>query len=146
MLRKMLLVVMLASTAFAQIRPLPPPRPLEIYWVDVEGGAATLIVSPSGESLLVDTGFLGTRDAQRIAQAMVTAGVSRIDHLLITHFHGDHIGGLAALAKLTSIRNFYDHGDTIEPDAQGTFANYIALAKDKRTIVKPGDKISLGNI
>lgn len=137
------LLLAIAAAAIAQVRPLPPPRPLEIYWIDVEGGAATLIVSPSGESLLVDTGFPGTRDAQRISQAMVTAGISRIDHLVITHFHGDHIGGVPALAKLTSIRNFYDHGETVEP---GLVANYIALAKDRRTIVKPGDKISLGNI
>lgn len=145
-MKRACLFFLVAATALSQIRPLPPPRTLDIYWIDVEGGAATLIVSPTGESLLADTGNLGARDAQRIAQTMVTAGLSRIDHLLITHFHSDHIGGLAALAKLTSIRNFYDHGDTIEPDAQGTFANYVALSKDKRTIVKPGDKIALGNI
>lgn len=146
MSRTFVLLLALAGAAVAQIRPLPPPRTLDIYWIDVEGGGATLIVSPSGESLLVDTGFPGNRDAQRIAQAMVTAGVSRIDHLLITHFHTDHVGGVAPLAKLTSIRNFYDHGDTIEPDAQGLFASYLALAKDRRTIVKPGDKIALGSI
>ncbi len=146
MIRTLVLLLTLATTAFGQPRPLPPPRTLDIYWVDVEGGAATLIVGPSGDSLLVDTGFPGARDAERISQAMVTAGISRIDHLLITHFHGDHIGGLAALAKLTSIRNFYDHGDTIEVDPQGLFANYVALAKNKRTIVKPGDKISLGSV
>jgi len=146
-MRALILLALLAATAFAQRRP-QQPRTLDIYWIDVEGGAATLIVSPTGESLLVDAGFAGNgdRDAQRIAQAVVTAGVTRIDHLVITHYHGDHFGGVPALAKLMPVRNFYDHGDTIEPRGAAQFDAYLALAGRKRTVLKPGDKIFLGNI
>ena len=86
---------------------------LEIYWIDAEGGAATLIVSPSGESLLVDTANRtpDDRDAKRIVMAATQAGVTRIDYLLTTHFHGDHIGAMPALAKMIPIGMYLDHGD-----------------------------------
>ena len=141
------LFLLTASLVFGQRAPARP-RTLYIYWIDVEGGAATLIVSPTGESLLVDTGFPGNndRDAQRIVQAVVTAGATRIDHLVITHYHGDHVGGVPALAKLMPIRNFYDHGENIEANGAAAFNAYVALAGNKRTIVKPGDKIVLGGV
>ena len=87
-------------------------KPLDIQFIDVEGGQATLIVSPSGESLLVDTGYPGFngRDADRIAAAVKQAGLSRIDYLIITHYHGDHVGGATALAARVPIRTFVDHG------------------------------------
>ncbi len=84
---------------------------LDVYWVDVEGGAATLMVMPTGESVLVDTGNPGLRDAQRIFEvAARVAGLRQIDHLLITHYHGDHFGGAATLAELLPIKNVYDNG------------------------------------
>jgi len=87
------------------------PRTLDIYFIDVEGGAATLMVTPAGESLLIDTGFPGARDSQRIAHvALEVAGLKQIDHCVITHWHQDHVGGVAALSKLIPIKNFYDHG------------------------------------
>ncbi len=89
---------------------------LQIIWTDVEGGAATLIVAPSGQSLLVDTGWgqNDDRDAKRIVAAAQSAGLKKIDMLWITHFHTDHVGGVPALAKLIPIDKFYDHGDSIE--------------------------------
>src|SRR5712692_1909699 len=89
-------------------------RNLEMYWIDVEGGASTLIVSPSGESLLIDTGYqVGDRDAKRIYATAQQAGLTKIDYLVISHFHADHVGGLAALSKMIPIGKFYDHGDAI---------------------------------
>ena len=77
---------------------------LDIYWIDVEGGAATLIVAPSGESLLVDAGFeTGDRDAKRIFATAQQAGLKRIDYFVLSHFHADHEGGLPALAKMIPI-------------------------------------------
>jgi competence protein ComEC len=126
-------------------------RTLDIYWIDVEGGAATLIVAPSGESLLVDTGFPGNgdRDAKRIAAAAVAAGLTRIDNLVITHFHGDHVGGLAALSKMIPIRKIYDHGESIEKSQEKgatLWQDYLAAAGNRRTVVKPGDKIPLAGV
>jgi competence protein ComEC len=124
---------------------------LNIYWVDVEGGAATLIVTPAGQSLLVDTGnpTPDDRDAKRIYQAMQQAGLKKIDYLLITHFHGDHVGGAPALAKMIPIEHFLDHGDSIEAgDARSgpAWDAYKALAAGKRTILKPGDKLPLKGV
>ena len=138
-------VLACASTAVSAQAPAAKATTLDIYWVDVDGGAATLIVSPSGESMLIDTGFPGARDTDRILGAMAAAGIIRIDNLLITHYHFDHIGGVATLAKATTIGNFYDHGQTVENDPQGAFAGYVALAKDHRKIVSVGDQLSLGN-
>jgi beta-lactamase superfamily II metal-dependent hydrolase len=126
-------------------------RPLDIYWIDVEGGAATLIIAPSGESLLVDTGFPGNedRDAKRIQAAAMAAGLTRIDNLVITHFHGDHVGGLAALSKAMPIRKIWDHGESIEASQQKgatLWQDYLAVAGSKRTVVKPGNKIPLAGV
>src|SRR5450755_2951133 len=119
---------------------------LNIYWVDVEGGGATLIVTPEGQSLLVDTGnpTPDDRDAKRIFAATQTAGLKKIDYLLITHFHGDHVGGAPALAKLIPIEHFLDHGDSIEaadPRSGPAWQAYKTLAAGKRTTVHPGDKL-----
>src|SRR5437762_1569026 len=117
---------------------------LEIYWIDVEGGAATLIISPSGESMLIDTGWeVDDRDAKRIYAAAQQAGLKKIDHLVISHYHGDHVGGLAALSKLIPIDRFYGRGDEIEPVNQKWLDSYRTAAAGKRTIVKPGDQIPI---
>jgi competence protein ComEC len=135
---------MLAPAALNQTRAQDSAQNLRIYWIDVEGGAATLVVSPSGESLLLDTGFPdGDRDAKRIHQAAQNAGLKQIDHLVISHWHRDHEGGLAALAKMIPIRRFYDHGDGVEASDKGRLDDYKAVAGGNRTIVKPGDKIPL---
>src|SRR6202790_2414407 len=87
---------------------------LELYFVDVEGGHSPLFVSPSGQSLLVDTGFAGTRDADRIASVAKQAGLTEINYLVITHYHGDHVGGVPELAARLPIRTFIDHGPFME--------------------------------
>jgi len=128
-------------------------KTLDIYVVDVEGGNASLFVSPSGESLLIDTGNGGMaapRDAGRIVEAAKDAGISQIDHLITTHWHGDHYGGLAELASRMPIRHFIDHGANIQPaDATDEFlkTTYPALyAKGKHTIAKVGDVIPLAGV
>src|ERR1700704_2863212 len=112
-----LLLVMAAEMfAVAQTR---TAKTLDIYLVDVEGGNATLFVSPSGESLLIDTGNTGAvpavRDSERIMAAAKAAGVRQIDHLITTHWHGDHFGGMEELAKHVSIKEFIDHGANVQP-------------------------------
>ena len=94
-MRRLLLAVF-CLCAFGIVRPCagvatPTGKPLQIYFIDVEGGQSTLVVSPSGESLLIDTGNPGGRDTDRIMEVVHTAGVTQIDYLIITHYHGDHI-------------------------------------------------------
>jgi hypothetical protein len=136
-----------ATLALAVSGPVPAQQQsgkLNMTFIDTEGGAATLLVSPSGESLLIDTGYPdGDRDAKRIVAAAQRAGLTRIDHLVISHWHADHVGGLAALAKMFPIGRFYDHGDAVEPENQQRLDGYKAVAGDKRTIVKPGDRIPI---
>jgi beta-lactamase superfamily II metal-dependent hydrolase len=127
------------------------PRDLEIYWIDAEGGASTLIVSPAGESLLVDTANRGQddRDAKRIMAALEKAGLKQIDFLLTTHYHGDHIGSMPALARMIPIRMFLDHGESIEiarPNVAANYKAYEELSAGKRKILKPGDKIPLKGV
>jgi competence protein ComEC len=138
----------LAAIGFAQAR-----STLEIYVIDVEGGNSTLFVTPSGESLLIDTGNAGAaavRDAGRIMDAIRDAGVKRIDRLIITHWHGDHFGGLAELASKIEIREFIDHGPNAQPgQAADTFLQetYPRLyAKSKHVVAKAGDKISMTGV
>jgi competence protein ComEC len=119
-------------------------RNLEIYWIDVEGGAATLLISPSGESMLIDTGFeVDGRDAKRIYAAAQQAGLKKIDYVVISHYHADHVGGLAALSKMIPLGKFYGRGDEIEPVNQKWLDSYRAASAGKRTIVKPGDRIPI---
>jgi beta-lactamase superfamily II metal-dependent hydrolase len=137
------LVVLFTLAAAA---PLPAAKNLEIYFIDVEGGQATLFVAPSGESMLVDTGWSGhnSRDADRIAAAAKHAGVKAIDYLLITHFHEDHVGGLPQLTARLPIRNFVDHGESVEHDrrAKELYNAYVEYrAKGHHILAKPGDTI-----
>src|SRR5580658_7375287 len=119
-----------------------PAKTLDMYVVDTEGGHAVLYVSPTGESLLEDTGNPGQRDPDRIMAAIHAAGVTQIDHLILTHYHVDHVGGLEELAKRIPIKHFIDHGATVEPREQvpGFQKMYAALyATARHTVVKPGD-------
>jgi beta-lactamase superfamily II metal-dependent hydrolase len=124
------------------------PKGIDIHFIDTEGGAATLIVTPTGESLLIDCGNPGKRDAERIHKTAEKAGLKQIDHLVITHWHGDHYGGVERLATLIPIKAFYDHGipDALSEDKKG-FATLIQPYKDfsksKQKTLKPGDEIAL---
>src|SRR3984957_7237957 len=124
---------------------------LEIYWIDAEGGAATLIVSPSGESMLVDTANRAPddRDAKRIFAATQQAGLKKIDILLTTHFHSDHIGAMPALAKLIPIGKYMDHGPSVEldrPQVAAAYKAYEEQSSGNRQIVRAGDRIALKGV
>ena len=121
---------------------------LNVTFIDVEGGQATLFVTPSGESMLVDAGYEGfnDRDAERIAAEAKRARVSQIDYMVVTHYHRDHVGGVPALAARIPIRTFVDHGPTVEqgdqPDA--LFGAYIKVReKGRHLLVKPGDRLPI---
>ena len=91
-------------------------KTLDFYFIDVEGGQATLIVAPSKQSMLVDAGWPGynSRDAERIAKAAKAAGVKQIDYMVTTHFHTDHVGGVPQLIEKLPVKNFVDHGPNTE--------------------------------
>jgi competence protein ComEC len=129
---------------------------LDIYFIDVEGGQATLFVTPARESLLVDTGYAGNngRDTSRIMAAVRDAGLDHIDYLLITHFHPDHDGGVVELAKQLPIRTFIDHGG-FGPEGQkmanresiAAYDAYLPVrAKAKHLEPKPGDRLPLSGV
>ena len=134
----------------------PPPgshvqaRPtLDVYVIDVEGGEATLFVSPSGETLLVDTGWPGFdgRDADRIATVAAAAGVTQVDNLVITHHHADHVGGTEQLAARLPIRRSYDHGPPVDEGerSQAQFRRYMDAVGQRQTVA-PGQAIPVGGM
>lgn len=139
-----------AAAAAVFARPVPQSNALALYFIDVEGGQATLVVAPSGEALLVDTGYgANGRDAGRIMDAMRDAGVSRIDHLVITHFHVDHIGGAVDLANRVRIGAIYDHGEIGVPDdddMRDTFEGYRAMrARVSHSEPRVGARLRFGD-
>jgi beta-lactamase superfamily II metal-dependent hydrolase len=146
------LLVLALSVALIGAQQSRTTKPLEIYVVDVEGGNATLFVTPSGESVLIDTGNGGTaavRDADRNMAAARDAGVQQIDHLITTHYHGDHVGGLPELARRIPVREFIDHGANVQPgpNIDPILQQYAELyGKTKHTVAKPGDKIPLTGV
>jgi beta-lactamase superfamily II metal-dependent hydrolase len=126
----------------------PFSETLDIYFIDVEGGQATLIVTPAGQSLLVDGGWAGgdNRDPRRVLAAARAAGITQIDYLLVTHFHGDHIGAIPELAKLIPIKTFVDYGKPIERglDVVVPYTAYaVARNGGSHLVPKPGDRLPL---
>jgi competence protein ComEC len=117
----------------------------------VEGGAATLIVTPSGQSVLMDAGWdaEAERDAKRIVAAMDDAGIASLDYFIASHFHGDHTSGLPALARRVPIGQFIDHGDSVEQDSPRSvppWEAYRTTALNKRRTVVPGDELPLTGV
>ncbi len=128
-------------------------KTLDIYVVDVEGGNATLFVTPSGESVLIDTGNPGAaapRDAGRIMAAVKDADITQIDNLITTHWHGDHFGGMSDFASRITIKNYIDHGPNTQPNPMvETFLHdtYPELyGKAKHMVAKPGDKLAVAGV
>lgn len=144
--------VALPAAQTAQKAQTANARPLEIYVVDTEGGKAALYVSPTGQSLLIDSGNPGGRDTDRIMAAVADAGLKQIDFLMSTHYHVDHVGGAQELAKRIPIGHYIDHGPTVEgpvvpalreqvPGFQQAYAELYGKAK--HTVVKPGDRVPI---
>src|SRR5580692_8535101 len=143
-MRAILVILMLGAIPAAA-------RPLEIYFIDVEGGQATLVVSPSGQSLLIDAGFtnFSGRDADRIAAAAKDAHVKKIDFALITHHHSDHEGGVPNLLERFQVGLFYDPGPPadVETAQLRTYKAYeAAMSKQQREVIKPGATIPVKGI
>ena len=133
-LRFLFLPVMALSSAMAWAQ---SPKSLNVYFIDVEGGQSTLFVTPAGQSLLVDTGWAGGRDADRIVAVAKQAGLKQIDYMVLTHYHGDHAGGLVDLASRFPIKNFVDHGPPMEEtrNVPKTFAGYLPVREKGQHIL-----------
>ncbi|MES1205816.1 MAG: MBL fold metallo-hydrolase [Pseudomonadota bacterium] len=124
----------------------PPGTTFDIYWIDVEGGGATLLVAPSGQTMLVDGGFPGNndRDVNRVLKVIdEQVHATKLDYVVTTHYHGDHVGGVTALASRFPVGQFMDHGPSVEGGS--TYNNYVAaIAGKTRVVVKPGDRLQMG--
>jgi beta-lactamase superfamily II metal-dependent hydrolase len=146
MTRTFLVLLQLGVVTAWVLAQAPAGKTLDIYFIDVEGGQATLHVSPSGQAMLVDTGYpgFGGRDAGRIVAAATQAGLQRIDYLVVTHYHGDHVGGVPELAARIPIRTFVDHGPTSErgQKIEALMQPYLqARGKGAHLEVEVGDRI-----
>lgn len=146
-MKKIQILILLAALIACAVA--ASKKTLQIYFIDVEGGAATLIVTPQAESVLVDTGWPreDRRDATRIFQVARQAGLRQIDHLVTTHFHTDHYGGILALSQMIPISNFYDHGPmtTLAEDKKFAilYADYLKATGGRQVQLQPGDTIAL---
>ena len=137
------LVLAVAFTGAAQAA-----RTLDLYFIDVEGGQATLVVPPSGQTLLIDAGYAGNsgRDAIRILAAAKAAGIKKIDTLLVTHHHADHVGGVPNLLTRLPVTTFLDKGPSVEEDGKYPEAYAKAFASGQHRVIQAGDKIPLKGV
>ena len=141
-------------TVSCYARPADNEKSLHVFFIDVEGGQATLFITPDGQSLLIDTGWPGNdgRDADRIVTTARKAGLSRINYVLITHHHDDHVGGAPQLAARIPIDTFIDHGENRESGDAGNlrvwkaYQDLLATGKYKRISVKPGDVLPISSV
>lgn len=148
---KRILVLLIALAAFGGgiAAQTPARKSFDIYIADTEGGKAVLYVSPSGQTALIDTGFPGARDNERILAMLADAGVKQLDFLVLSHYHTDHVGGVQELVKKIPVTTFVDHGPTLEAreQVQGFQEVYATLYKAARHIVaKPGDKLPIAGL
>jgi competence protein ComEC len=139
-------IVAIAAVLFPTKAPAHRSKSFEIYFVDVEGGQATLVVTPLGESVLIDAGWAGARDAERIQAVAKIARVKRINYVVITHYHSDHVGGVADLLARMPVDIFVDHGPNAE-DSDATRAQYASYEKaiehSKRIRLQPNQGLPL---
>jgi len=138
-------------TAVAALALLAGEKTLDVYFIDVEGGQSTLIVTPAGQSLLVDAGYPGllARDPDRIMAAVREAHLARIDYLLVTHLHEDHAGGAAELSRRIPIGTFIDYGAPVETakEVVAAFAEYEqARGRGRHLVPKVGDRLPLDGV
>jgi competence protein ComEC len=151
-----LMLVTLRAPALSERQRVEGPRAqtaktLDIYFIDVEGGQATLFVTPSGESMLIDTGYPGLedRDLNRVLATIKQAGLTKLDYLLVTHYHNDHAGNAAAIAAKIPVGTFIDHGESVETNdaARALYADYLeGRQRGKHLLVKPGDKVPIKDL
>lgn len=136
--------VLLAVTCGAAVFAGQQDGALDVYWIDSEGGGSTLIVTPNDESVLIDTGFPGGRDAGRIAAAAKAAGLAKIDYVLLTHFHTDHFGGGAELAQLLPIGTIFERAiPEGDPDGRPTSTFQVQI-KPWREIAAKRERLAAG--
>ncbi len=140
------------------------PRNLQVYFIDVEGGQSTLFVTPTGQSLLVDTGWPAYEEAgwpradvgadpDRIALAAKKAGLTKIDYVILTHYHFDHSGGVPELVKKIPVGTFVDHGPNIETKAGGAtekvweaYQEVLATGKYQHIVARPGEVLPITGV
>jgi len=146
-----LLTALLAALCASQLQAAAADKKLDVYWIDVEGGAATLFVTPAGESILIDSGNPAeagkpARDSARIVKvAKEVAGLSRIDFFILTHNHRDHFGGIAEVAQQIPVGRVCDNGE-FPGGRERPSKEYLEFKADKRVVLNPGDTLPLKNL
>ena len=143
-------LIRIAAVVFLMVSALSAAKTFDMYMIDVEGSKASLLVSPSGETMMIDAGIPGSerngRDTDRIVEACKAAGVKKIDYMVVTHYDGDHVGGVPALAARMPIGTFVDHGENVQINdfTLKVVKDYMDVAaKGKRMVVKAGDRIPI---
>ena len=143
-------LIRIAAVVFLTVSALSAAKTFDMYMIDVEGSKASLLVSPSGETMMIDAGIPGSerngRDTDRIVEACKAAGVKKIDYMVVSHYDGDHVGGVPALAARMPIVTFVDHGENVQLNdfTIKMFKDYMAVvAKGKHIVVKAGDRIPI---
>ncbi|MGA2724997.1 MAG: MBL fold metallo-hydrolase [Bryobacteraceae bacterium] len=138
-------IIRIAAVVLLMVSALSAAKTLDMYVIDVEGGKSLLLISPSGQTMLIDTG--GGREANRIVEDFKALGVKKLDYLVVSHYDGDHVGGVPTVAAGVPVETFVDHGANVQLDNPGYLKNvdaYLALAaKAKRLSVKAGDRIPI---